>query len=125
MDLPSPALQGRPGDAQRRAASSPWRLGTYTSLMAGRAKASFIEPMLLLRQDVLPNDATRWLYQLKLDGYRAIAFKSGGVLQLHSRNNKDFSRTYPGDLRYAPNEIKTSSEHPVRETPTPPTDGRY
>jgi ATP-dependent DNA ligase len=30
-----------------------------------------------------------------LDGYRAIAFKSGGVLHLRSRNNKDFSRSYP------------------------------
>ena len=63
--------------------------------MARRAEASFIEPMLLLRQDALPADGSRWLYQLKLDGYRAIAFKSGGVLHLRSRNNKDFSRTYP------------------------------
>jgi hypothetical protein len=30
-------------------------------------KASFIEPMLLLRTDKLPDDAA-WLYQLKLDG---------------------------------------------------------
>jgi ATP-dependent DNA ligase len=46
--------------------------------------------MLLLRQDALPDDATHWLYQLKLDGYRAIAFKSGNVVHLRSRNNKDF-----------------------------------
>jgi ATP-dependent DNA ligase len=40
--------------------------------------------MRLLRQDALPDDATRWLYQLKLDGHRAIAFKSGRALHLRS-----------------------------------------
>jgi ATP-dependent DNA ligase len=55
--------------------------------MTRRAKASFIEPMLLRRQGALPSDAsTRWLYQLKLDGYRAIAFKPGGVLQASMRS---------------------------------------
>src|SRR5215216_1585415 len=58
-------------------------------------KASFIAPMLLLKTDVLPDDATRWEYQLKLDGYRAIAFKSSGGLHLRSRNNKDFALRYP------------------------------
>src|SRR5882672_650548 len=63
--------------------------------MVPRVKATFIEPMLLLRQDTLPADAIHWLYQLKLDGYRAIAFKTGRTLHLRSRNNKDFSRKYP------------------------------
>ena len=35
----------------------------------------FIDPMLLLRTDALPS-GNQWLYQLKLDGYRAIAFKT-------------------------------------------------
>jgi DNA ligase D-like protein (predicted ligase) len=58
-------------------------------------KARFIEPMLLLRQDVLPDDQKRWAYQLKLDGYRAVAFKSGGKICLRSRNDNDFSLRYP------------------------------
>jgi DNA ligase D-like protein (predicted ligase) len=49
--------------------------------------------MLLLRTDKLPDDG-RWLYELKLDGYRAIAFKCGRELQLRSRNDNDFSRRY-------------------------------
>ena len=57
-------------------------------------KAAFISPMLLLRADVLP-DEPRWEYQLKLDGYRAVAFKAGGRLHLRSRNDKDFSTRYP------------------------------
>jgi DNA ligase D-like protein (predicted ligase) len=66
--------------------------------VASRAKAKFIEPMLLLRVDALPDDAGRWMYELKLDGYRAVAFKRGGVVQLRSRNDNDFSVRYPAIL---------------------------
>jgi DNA ligase D-like protein (predicted ligase) len=59
------------------------------------ASAGFIEPMLLLRTDSLP-DSEQWLYELKLDGYRAIAFKRDGVVHLRSRNDNDFSGRYPG-----------------------------
>ena len=59
--------------------------------MAKKVKAKFIEPMLLLRTDALPNDRERWQYELKVDGYRAIAFKAGGKLHLRSRNNNDFT----------------------------------
>ena len=37
--------------------------------------------MLLLRTDALP-DGDKWLYELKLDGYRAIAYKRGGQIHL-------------------------------------------
>jgi DNA ligase D-like protein (predicted ligase) len=50
--------------------------------------------MLLRLTDTLPEDSTRWLYELKLDGYRAIAFKSRGKLHLRSRNNNDFTSRY-------------------------------
>jgi bifunctional non-homologous end joining protein LigD len=33
--------------------------------------------------------------ELKLDGYRAVAFKSGGKVHLRSRNDKDFIGRYP------------------------------
>ena len=55
--------------------------------------------MLLLRTDNLPDDPGRWAYQLKLDGYRAIAFKTGGKLHLRSRNDNDFSVRYSTVLR--------------------------
>jgi len=53
-----------------------------------------MEPMLLLPTSTLPQGDT-WVYELKLDGYRTIAVKTSGVVQLRSRNNKDFSRRYP------------------------------
>src|ERR1700741_1223480 len=56
--------------------------------------ARFIEPMLLLRTDSLPS-GEQWLYELKLDGYRAVAFKRDGAVPLGSRNNNDFNARYP------------------------------
>jgi DNA ligase D-like protein (predicted ligase) len=50
--------------------------------------------MLLQLTARLPEGA-QWLYELKLDGYRAIAFKSGGKARLRSRNDKDFTARYP------------------------------
>jgi DNA ligase D-like protein (predicted ligase) len=54
--------------------------------------------MLLLRTDSLP-DSEQWLYELKLDGYRAIAFKRDGTVHLRSRNDNDFSVRYPGVVK--------------------------
>src|SRR5688572_40772 len=55
--------------------------------------------MLLLRTETLPDDLARWSYQLKLDGYRAIAFKTGGKVHLRSRNDNDFTSRYPAVVR--------------------------
>jgi ATP-dependent DNA ligase len=42
--------------------------------LQNRASARFIYPMLLLKAEALPA-GNRWLYEMKLDGYRAVAFK--------------------------------------------------
>jgi bifunctional non-homologous end joining protein LigD len=55
-----------------------------------KTKARFVEPMLLLRTEKLPQ-GTDWIYEIKLDGYRAIAFKVAAKVQLRSRNDNDFS----------------------------------
>lgn len=55
--------------------------------------------MLLLSTDRLPDEPARWDYQLKLDGYRAIAFKSNGTIHLRSRNDHDFRTRYPSVVR--------------------------
>jgi hypothetical protein len=61
---------------------------------AAKSKAEFVEPKLLLRTDKLPEGA-EWQYDQKLDGYRAIAFKSDGKLHLRSRNEKDLQPQIP------------------------------
>jgi bifunctional non-homologous end joining protein LigD len=50
--------------------------------------------MLLRAVPQLP-DGGAWSYELKLDGFRAVAFKTGGRVYLRSRNNTDFNRKYP------------------------------
>jgi ATP-dependent DNA ligase len=50
--------------------------------------------MLLLPAQTLP-EGLDWSYELKLDGYRALGIKTGGLVRLRSRNNKDFNRKYP------------------------------
>ena len=60
--------------------------------------ARFIQPMLLQQVQSLP-EGPNWAYEVKLDGYRALAIKSNGKVLLRSRNNKDFNPKYPGIVR--------------------------
>lgn len=39
-----------------------------------------------------------WVYELKLDGYRAQAIRDSTGVRLLSRNGKDFSKRFPGVL---------------------------
>jgi bifunctional non-homologous end joining protein LigD len=50
--------------------------------------------MLLLPSEMLP-EGEGWAYELKLDGFRALAIKTGGPVRLRSRNDKDFNGKYP------------------------------
>src|ERR1700722_19200898 len=54
--------------------------------------------MLLLRTEKLP-ESTDYQYELKLDGYRALAIKAGGKVHLRSRNDNDFNARYPGIVK--------------------------
>jgi len=54
---------------------------------------TFIEPMKALPVTDLP--VGDWLYELKFDGYRALAFKAGREVRLISRNRTNFDNDYP------------------------------
>ena len=49
--------------------------------------------MMALRARELP--VGNWLYEMKFDGYRALAFKSGSEVRLLSRNRTLFNDNYP------------------------------
>lgn len=54
----------------------------------------FIEPMRAALVDKLP-EGPAWQYEIKLDGYRAIAVKSDGEVELLSRNNLKLTSRFP------------------------------
>jgi bifunctional non-homologous end joining protein LigD len=60
---------------------------------AAAATFAFIGPMKALPVTDLP--VGDWIYELKFDGYRALAFKAGKEARLISRNRTNFDNDYP------------------------------
>ncbi|HLT80581.1 MAG TPA: non-homologous end-joining DNA ligase [Cyclobacteriaceae bacterium] len=57
--------------------------------------ASFIEPMKAQLSDREPFDSDEWLFEIKWDGYRAIAEIRRDGNRLYSRNGLTFDKAYP------------------------------
>lgn len=55
---------------------------------------TFFDPQLATLVDK-PPEGIQWLHEVKLDGYRMLAFKNKSEVILKSRNNKDWSSTLP------------------------------
>lgn len=55
---------------------------------------TFVVPLAAQLVRSLP-DGKEWIFELKLDGYRALLIKDGERLQIRSRNDKDLTRTSP------------------------------
>ncbi len=54
-----------------------------------------VKPMLATLVDK-PFDAEDWVYEVKWDGYRAVAFQNDGFIEIKSRNDKSFvEKFYP------------------------------
>jgi len=53
-----------------------------------------VSPMMATPSAVLPT-GPEWTYEVKWDGYRALAYITAGKVTLRSRNLKNFTATYP------------------------------
>jgi bifunctional non-homologous end joining protein LigD len=73
-------------------------LTTSKAMRRGKAKSAslprFIEPMMAKLAAHAPPKG-HWLYEIKFDGYRALALKGGSQARLLSRNEKDFGGKFP------------------------------
>jgi bifunctional non-homologous end joining protein LigD len=56
---------------------------------------SFVTPMAAQGVKALPS-GEEWLYELKIDGYRALLMKDGGHVEIRSRRENELTQTYRG-----------------------------
>ena len=66
------------------------------TLLKGAPKQTFydkVQPMLATLVDK-PFDSDDWLYEVKWDGYRAVAFVNNKAVELKSRNDKSFNEKF-------------------------------
>jgi ATP-dependent DNA ligase len=79
-------------DSSRRTA----RRQTIRELPAKQTQAAtplpdFVEPMKATLVDSMPTGS--WIYEIKFDGYRALALRGGNETRILQRNQKDLGRS--------------------------------
>jgi bifunctional non-homologous end joining protein LigD len=88
----------------------PVALKTYSRYLAGptRKLNRYIKPM-MAKEVNEPFDSKDWIYEMKWDGYRAIAEVNGSNVSLYSRNGNTFDASYPIVF----NELKKINIHAI------------
>ncbi|HLI92530.1 MAG TPA: DNA ligase D, partial [Puia sp.] len=88
---------GKPAPARESGAKRTASAAVHPAIPAAaprRPMPKDVPPMLATLVDK-PFDGEGWSYEVKWDGYRAIAYVNQGKVELRSRNNKTFEKYYP------------------------------
>jgi bifunctional non-homologous end joining protein LigD len=91
-------------------AASPAKLREALAALPGAAPAPLprdLSPMLATLAEK-PFDSPDWLYEIKWDGYRALAYIQDGHLRLLSRNQNDLTAQFP-ELASLPRQVRAAS----------------
>src|SRR6187549_3308868 len=67
----------------------------YVKIEGSQKLSSFIEPMKAQLSDLPAFDSPEWLFEIKWDGYRAVAEIAKEGNRLYSRNGLTFDKAYP------------------------------
>jgi bifunctional non-homologous end joining protein LigD len=67
----------------------------FVKIEGSRKLTSFVKPMMATLTEQPAFDHTDWLFEIKWDGYRAIAETGGRDVRLYSRNGLTFDLAYP------------------------------
>jgi len=105
----APAVSTKSSDVKARksaAASVPSALKEVSAAPVKRPMPLTIHPMLAESVDK-PFDGADWLFEIKWDGYRAVAFIHAGKVRLVSRNQNDLTARYP-ELKDLPKSVHAS-----------------
>ncbi len=81
------AVSGRTMEEIAEAKDAEWT-SSRPAKHAGAAVPAYIAPMKPLLVNSLPKPAADWLYEIKFDGYRALALKGGEGVELRSASDK-------------------------------------
>jgi bifunctional non-homologous end joining protein LigD len=88
--------QEKDGETEEESESDSTDRKDVAHLVKGTPKKRFytkLEPMLATLVDK-PFDKEGWIYEVKWDGYRAVAFMKGKTIELKSRNDKSFNEKF-------------------------------
>ena len=99
-----------PGQAELTETSSASPVSSAVKDLEGankRPMPNAVHPMLATTVEK-PFDDPAWLFEIKWDGYRAVAFIKDGKVRLVSRNQNDLTAQYP-ELQSLPGLIKAES----------------
>lgn len=67
----------------------------FVKIKGGVKLAEFISPMSATLSDEPPFDDPNWLFEIKWDGYRAVAELKGKNTRFYSRNGLSYNKAYP------------------------------